>query len=604
MAQMHRLWMAVSWGLSAWAWSTPAIEFPGLSRKLEGLLRPLARSQLGETLSSPSLERARADAVAEALRQRLQSLGYLEASVRAVPQPRAVVFDVELGRRFLVDRLRWRVLSSAESDKELVTWPEPLARILLATDVAGYRGKPLEVEKLAQTQLEVAEQLQEQGYAFAASQRLRLRADALTERVNVTLPLVLGPQVEFGPTSVDGLDRLRQSFVLQRLRWEEGALFSPSQVEATRDALLRTGLFNQVDIRLASAPIVEAMSAATKGVETVEGPQKPLRYPLLLSVQERKPRTLSVGVTYATTEGVGGLFGWENRNIDGMGERLALDLVVAQIVQEFNLSMRSPLNDRPDLSWLSYAVARRKHVTSYLERSADLAALLEWERDRQFVLSAGLKVEGLSVRDSPQNGQNLIGSLPFFLNWTNWDDPARPRSGVALQLRASPTGALGAPSSAFFPFRMAASASARMGDASLAARVTLGSILGASLESIPLPLRFYEGSVDGLRGYRYQTVSPLDCCGTPIGGRSLFLFNAELRAPLTCSLELIPFFDLGNVYASSWPSWSEGWRSALGLGVRWDSLLGPLRLDVALPLNRRPCLDKPFSIYVGVGQSF
>lgn len=134
--------------------------------------------------------------------------------------------------------------------------------------------------------------------------------------------------------------------------------------------------------------------------------------------------------------------------------------------------------------------------------------------------------------------------------------------------------------------------------------MTLGSILGADLESIPLPLRFFEGSVEGLRGYRYQTVSPLNSCGIPIGGRSLLLFNAEFRAPITSTIELIPFVDVGNVFASRWPDFKVRPLSAVGLGVRYDSLLGPLRLDVALPLNRRPCLDKPFSVYFGVGRSF
>jgi translocation and assembly module TamA len=567
-------------------WASRAARFEGITSNLERTLKPLAETLLQQSPQELGLERAKADAAAETLRQRLQSLGYLEAAVRAQPQLHEVLFEVDLGKQFKVDRIRWEILESRDLPFPPALWPESVVRVLLEQDVDQLKGQPLEVETFARLQLRVTDELRKEGYAFAEPEKVRLRADSVTEQVNVTLPLILGQRVRLGSATADGLERVRPEYVEQRVCWCPGELYSPSRLDNTRETLLRSGLFNSVQMRL-GAP---------------EGSQDP--FPVLISVQERKPRTLSLGVTYATTEGAGVLLGWENRNIGGMGERLSADLIVAQIIQELTLSGRRPALGRPDLNWVSFAIARRKHVLSYLERSADLALLLEWEAGRQWLMSGGFKVEGLTVRDSPENGQNLIGTLPLFLSWSDRDDPAKPTRGTSLLIRAAPTGASGSPSSLFFPFRATASVWVPFGQASFEGRVTVGSILGASLESIPLPLRFFEGSVEGLRGYRYQTVSPLNGCGIPIGGRSLLLFNAELRAPITSTIELIPFADVGNVFASSWPDLNVRPLAALGLGVRYDSLLGPLRLDVALPLNRRPCLDKPFSIYFGVGRSF
>jgi translocation and assembly module TamA len=562
------------------------VQVTGVDPRLERLLLPMATELLADEGGGPTLRQARADATAEALRERLQSLGYLEAAVRSQTRARATFFEVDLGRRFLMDRIRWELRRTPESEEPLPIWPPDVTALLMRRDLLALRGEPLEVEVLSRLQLGIAEEMRHLGYAFAEPMKVRLRADSVTERVNVVIPFSLGDRIHLGRAEVEGLLRLRPEWVERRICWYPGALYNPESLETTRELLLRSGLFNSVEMRFGEK--------LTPTGNT----------PVILSLEERKPRTFSAGVTYATTEGFGGLLGWENRNVSGMGERLSADLVIAQILQELTLGGRQAVGDRADQHWLSFGIVRRKHILSYLERSADLALLMEWNLSPSMTTSLGLKVEGMTVRDSPQNGENLIGSLPFFFEWQATDDEFDPKSGGTLLLRAAPTGASGSPSSVFFPFRLSSSLYIPFGNARLACRATFGSIVGAELESIPLPLRFFEGSVEGLRGYAYQTVSPLDPCGIPIGGRSLFLCNFEFRAPITSTIELIPFFDIGNVFADSWPDFDVRPLSSIGLGAKWDSLLGPLRLDIAFPLNRRPTLDKSFFIYFGVGQTF
>nr|NGX44813.1 Translocation and assembly module TamA [Candidatus Anoxychlamydiales bacterium] len=138
----------------------------------------------------------------------------------------------------------------------------------------------------------------------------------------------------------------------------------------------------------------------------------------------------------------------------------------------------------------------------------------------------------------------------------------------------------------------------------LAIRMTLGSIFGANVFDLPLTKLFLGGSDDDLRGYKYRTVSPLDSNNDPIGGRSAIYFTFEPRIRLTEKIGLVPFTDLGVVSFKEHPSVNEKWFKSVGIGLRYFSFFGPIRLDVAFPLDRRRAIDPRYKIYVSVGQTF
>jgi translocation and assembly module TamA len=137
----------------------------------------------------------------------------------------------------------------------------------------------------------------------------------------------------------------------------------------------------------------------------------------------------------------------------------------------------------------------------------------------------------------------------------------------------------------------------------LALRTQIGSIAGAKRQEVPLPKLFLGGSENDLRGYHYQSVSPLE--GTkPLGGRSAIFATAEMRIRLFEKIGLVPFADFGTVSLSAAPSPSEKWFKSVGLGLRYFSFFGPLRLDIGFPLNRRGGIDSWCQIYASVGQTF
>ena len=138
----------------------------------------------------------------------------------------------------------------------------------------------------------------------------------------------------------------------------------------------------------------------------------------------------------------------------------------------------------------------------------------------------------------------------------------------------------------------------------LALRAQFGSVAGAKRKDIPLTKLFLGGSEDDLRGYRYQTVSPLDDDNKPLGGRSAIFTTAELRWRMTRTIGIVPFIDLGTVTNSEIPQFNAKWYKALGIGLRYFAFFGPRRFDVGFPLDRRKGVDPKFKLYASVGQTF
>jgi translocation and assembly module TamA len=139
----------------------------------------------------------------------------------------------------------------------------------------------------------------------------------------------------------------------------------------------------------------------------------------------------------------------------------------------------------------------------------------------------------------------------------------------------------------------------------LAQQIMVDSIICSELNAVPVPKRVLGGSDQDLRGYRYHSVSPLHHRHKPIGGRSGIFYTFETRFRLSKTIGLVPFFDLGNVYLTPLPKVHGKWFKSVGLGFRYFSFLGPLRLDVAFPLDRRKKVEDPlYRILFSIGQTF
>ena len=135
-----------------------------------------------------------------------------------------------------------------------------------------------------------------------------------------------------------------------------------------------------------------------------------------------------------------------------------------------------------------------------------------------------------------------------------------------------------------------------------AARIGFGSLAGADLENIPANRRFFAGGGGSVRGYAFRSLSPMRA-GEPIGGRSLLEGSLEARIRITDTIGIVPFIDAGGAFRESYPDFGERLRFSAGLGLRYYTGIGPIRLDVAIPLQK-VAGQRGYGVYLGIGQAF
>jgi translocation and assembly module TamA len=210
------------------------------------------------------------------------------------------------------------------------------------------------------------------------------------------------------------------------------------------------------------------------------------------------------------------------------------------------------------------------------------------------------------VFDQGERMVYLVG-LPARITQDSNDDLLDPTKGTRLALSVTPEGGTIAGERVGFVKNEAIGSGyytlGKLPAFTMAMRARVGSIVGAKTSSLPANRRFYAGGGGSVRGYKYQKVGPLDSDNDPLGGRSVVELSTELRIRITKTIGIVPFVDGGQVYESTYPKFSDNLLWAGGLGFRYYSPVGPIRVDFATPINGRSSDDR-FQFYISLGQAF
>jgi translocation and assembly module TamA len=465
--------------------------------------------------------------------------------------------------------------------------PESLNIAYQDLDITLY--EPALPADIIEAEEDLIDLLNGEGYPLAKIVKREVVADQETKEVNVTFEVNEGPLATFGKTTITGEKGVLECFIRNKIKWCEGEKYNPILIDKTLTALESTGLFKTI--------------AITPG-EMLEDESE---LPMNIEVDESKHRSVGFGVGYSTQRGPGFTFEWENRNLFSMGERLYFESNILWKLQEMKLSFLKPDYIVQDQDLVLTSELKRDDTRAYLEKSFSIGAALERQLTRKTRVSQGIMYKQLISEDSQNNGDFNLLKFPFQYKWNNTDDILDPKTGSMIYFRTVPTiQFLDKPffysinqfiASGYIPLD-------REGNFVLASKVNVGMIIGGPNRSIPTPEKFFAGSENTLRGYNYYTVSPLDHHHKPIGGRSMLVYTVEGRWKITDQWGAVVFFDAGNVYKPSFPEFNHKVLKSLGIGGRYYTPVGPLRLDVAFPLDRRPHVDSAFQIYFSVGQSF
>ncbi|MES2034505.1 MAG: BamA/TamA family outer membrane protein, partial [Pseudomonadota bacterium] len=210
-----------------------------------------------------------------------------------------------------------------------------------------------------------------------------------------------------------------------------------------------------------------------------------------------------------------------------------------------------------------------------------------------------IKVGGIVFKDEEQDVFTAAVLGAFALDRSN--DPLDPVRGWRIEGRAEPTGTVGDIQALYLKVQAQGSMYFSLDDEAktvLAGRLKLGTIQGADLDQVATPRRFYSGGGGSIRGYAWQAVGPRYVDNTPTGGLSLIESSFEVRRRITERWGAVAFVDAGTVGSDAFPG-AEDIAVGVGVGVRYNLGFGPIRADIAVPLNKRDN-DADFQIYISI----
>lgn len=429
----------------------------------------------------------------------------------------------------------------------------------------------------------------EGGYPNASIQKREVVADQKEKNINVTLEVDSGPRAYFGITKISGNSGVREEFFVKKIAWHEGDPFNLSAIKTTQESLEGSGLFNSTNIILGEID-----------------PQTGL-LPIDIQVNEAKHRSIGGGISYTTQRGVGGMAEWEHRNVRGFGEKINISTSVWKDTQDARFSYVLPDFQTNNRDLLLLAEVKHEDVEAYTETSFSTSAIIDKRYSDHFKLSRGLMYKSILTEHSDHNGNFHLLKFPLQVRWSTANNLLDPTSGYSINFKFTPTVQLKAPHFLYCPTTFIGTYYHPFTEDHryvFAAKTIIGSIIGSSRHAIPPSERFYAGSENTLRGYKYLTVSPLNHKHDPIGGRSIMVLSLEGRIRISESFGVVGFYEIGNVYSSPVPEFNHRQLQSVGAGLRYHTPIGPIRLDVAVPLDRRKGVDNPVQVYMSIGQSF
>ena len=565
------------------------IQFTGLDGTgMEKVLR--AHSDLERLKKDPPASiwdlRARISSDLETFATVLRSEGYfgarLDYDLMRRERPLVVQIRVDTGERFLVTRYDITFI-----DEESL----PEAVRTLATEAAATQvGQPSRNEDIVDAYTDVLNALPNNGYPRAKMVDRQVVADHLDDAVTVQIVIDPGPAVLFGATTIQGLTAVREPVVRAQITWKEGEIFDARKVSEYRQELVGLDLF-------------DAIAIETNGTLIEQNGQHIL--PILVNLREAEHHTLGVGASYSTSDGPKGEIFWENRNFRGRDETLLLRLRGGEEEASATADFTRPRFLRKDQTLFLGADATYDDTNAFREYSATVDGDVERILSDRWKIRVGAELSYLDIRDQIGQREFILLGAPSTLWFDSSNDLLDPTSGFRSALTVAPYVALD--EGAFFTtVELSTSVYFHLDEERryvIALRNRVGFLFGQGTNDVPATKRFYAGGAGSIRGYGFQLVGPLNEEGDPLGGRSLFEVGAEFRARVWGDWGVVPFIEGGNVFNSAYPDFSRQLRWGAGIGVRYYTNFGPIRLDVAFPINPRP-RDNAFQIYVSIGQSF
>ncbi|MAJ08559.1 BamA/TamA family outer membrane protein [Ponticaulis sp.] len=547
------------------------------------LRNALPNERTPETLFDARRQAERASGIINNI---LNSRGYYAPEITALVETGTVnspVIEVNPGPRFRIAGLNLAFAGRGAEEDEI---QEAMSEIGVSEGDIAIPAEIIDVER------QLSQFFQNEGYAFADVSNRRVRGDREAATLNITYTLDVGDRVRLGETVLPEDSETDAEYILGLQPFEQGEIYSPSKLSSYAARLNELRTFRIANVRLSDEP-------------TGESPEGDAIHDVVVTLTERERNTVAVGASIATDVGVGFSLDYTRRNFTGRGDTLTAELDFAQLEQEIEVEWRRPNELGYGRNIVLSTSLSNEETDGFDRQQFGVSAALEVSQSPDFTYTFGATAS--LIHEEDDFGARDLQLLGLFLaaRLDRSNDFLNPTRGWRLDGRIDPNVSFGGEESQFIRAETQARAYWPVlgdDDLVLAGRVKVGTVYGADIDALPSDSRFYSGGGGSVRGYGYQAIGPRSADDDPIGGRALLETSVEARWQVRPQIGIVGFVDGGSVSRTEVPNFSE-LRFGAGVGVRYLTPAGPLRIDIATPLDRSE-FDDPVQVYIALGQAF
>lgn len=477
---------------------------------------------------------------------------------------------------------------------------EPVPEVGIAAEqaMALRRGAPGKAADVLAAEGRIVAALQKRGYADAEPGVRQVVVDHENRSVQPTFRIVPGELVHMDGVNLGEVGRTDPNWIRGLAPWTAGDVYDPEDLAELERRLLDTGVYDSVGVSLQPRDKADA-----------DG-----RRPVLVTVTDRAPRTIEVSAGYSTSEGAGLDVRRTRYNRFHRADTTTYTLRLAELEQRLEGKLVLPHWRRAQQTLTMVAGVYNEQTDAYDATGFGVSGDITRRFGKTSFITGGLSFDAARSAEKEQIGNIVFRAqekdvfsaaalAAFALDRS--DDPLDPTRGWRVEGKVEPTATLGDVQALYLRVQAQGSYYRSLDEDSktvIAARAKAGSIWGAVLDEVAAPRRFYAGGGGSVRGYGWQAIGPRLSDNTPQGGISLVEASLEVRRKITERWGAVAFVDAGAVGSDSFPG-GEDFGVGVGFGIRYDLGFGPIRADIAVPLDKREG-DAGFQIYISIGQAF
>lgn len=487
----------------------------------------------------------------------LQALGYYQSEIEVQAKqdsPLTLTLNIKAGQPVLLDTVDIQVSGDAANDADFTALLQQQAPKTGAVLHHGqYEGLKSALRNLALRK----------GYFDARFSLNRLEVAPELNQAFVRLHFDSGVRYRFGEVNFNG-QQIDTNRLESLLPFAAGDAYLASQLGELNQALAATGWFSSI---------------------LVEGDTEQIRdshLPVEVSLAPERRNIIETGIGYSTDVGARLKLNWLKPWLNSAGHSLRTDVAVSAIEQSVEAAYKLPLPSTATDYYQVQLGVRNRDTEDTASRESNLVLERYWLMGNQWYRTASLRwlYEDFVQADQRDNISLIMPGISY--NRSRQAGGAMPHSADRLALRVEVSDEAWGSDASFVRLRGRAGWIGSLGDNHrFVTRLDAGAILMEALRKLPPSLRFFAGGDNSIRGFGYETVSPTNEQGELIGGRYLLTGSVEYQHRLQGNWWLAAFTDYGSAWDDK-PDWQQG----VGVGVRWASPVGPIRLDFAFGLDQ------------------